>query len=138
MDKMRKILFRGKRTYNGDWVKGDLVHCPDRIKIDTHLQGQPWRGYDVFPETVGQYTGLIDQCGKPIFEGDIVRYYQRLLGGAQCEHRDPVVFCEGGFSVGVYFINHWLSDHGPGNQLDGIEVIGNISDNPTLQGAKLL
>lgn len=131
--KMREILFRGKRTFCNEWVYGDLVHYPDRVKIDTHETGQPWRGYDVFPETVGQFTGMTDENGAKIFEGDIVRYSQMLLAGEEYEHKDPVLYLEGGFTVGVYFLNHWLRDIADGNvQLEGIEVIGNIHDIPVL------
>ena len=55
---MREILFRGKRTGNGEWIVGDLIHLPNGISILAN-------GYaHVIPETVGQYTGLIDKNGK--------------------------------------------------------------------------
>ena len=124
---MREILFRGKRVGKNEWVEGDLIHLPNGIAILAN-------GYAyVIPETVGQYTGLMDKNGKRIFEGDVVYCKSRL------DNANMVVIFECGQFRMVFSENYRSYQTNSGfhdiNCFDK-EVIGNIYDNPELLEAK--
>lgn len=85
---MREIMFRGKRTDNGEWVYGYYAEFHNRPKVNkpnscqifvpdenAYFCGSSIGGlwHIVDPETVGQFTGVYDWNGTKIFEGDIVR-----------------------------------------------------------------
>lgn len=137
---MREILFRGKRIDNDEWVYGSF--CMDAIEqkngpcgLDGFIRLYDFdkdktQMYEVDRETIGQFTGLTDKNGKRIFEGDIVRFSERRLSGVDISVVEQVAFEEGGFCTHSYFLNNWLRI---GNtNLEGIEIIGNIHDNPQL------
>ena len=70
---MRKILFRGKRLDNGEWVYGDLIENQGRCFIyhatsETTIKDNDDNKISVVAvavdhDTVGQFTGLSDKDG---------------------------------------------------------------------------
>ena len=125
---MRQIKFRGKRLDNDEWVYGDLIHIDDSdIGIVTDYDH--WQGCRVDPETVGQFTGLLDKNQKPIYEGDIVM--QRGYSGVETM---VVRFEQGAFIVGWH--GGSSTQTRPMLIQKRCEVIGNVIDNPDLLNGK--
>ncbi len=139
---MRKILFRGKREDNQEWVYG--VPTTDDYDAKYIIQGifecDEYRCngadcYNVDENTISEFTGLTDKNGTKIFEGDICRFREWSkgdmcwVGKVHYEHQQFVISgnpnkeCESEFLLA-------MSRFIPEN----IEVIGNIHDNPELLG----
>ena len=132
---MREVLFRGKRTDNGEWVYGYYTKARYFLnKKEMHIIFEPdveafphceFTGYEeVLPETVGQYTGLTDKNGVRIFEGDIVTgwfNHEKIVGyifyGGNAQF---FIRRDGIYGIGLDNSDCWL------------EVIGNIHDNPEI------
>ena len=134
--KMREILFHGKRADNGEWVEGDLLQTryhSGHIEYQIMPQTPVSSAYSVLPETVGQYTGLIDKNGKRIFEGDICRfkrfndiYIGKIVFNVKTASfimwYQPIVGTYGEKATQKMLLS----------VCDNIEVVGNIHDNPEL------
>ena len=140
---MREILFRGQTRRYGEKVRmGDGQKLPSRWVYGGVLQGvgvhsiiygganknDPSVGLDkwvVYTDTLGQFTGLTDNNGKKIFEGDIVKAIDMddrdLCGAVTFNYMS---WCVEG--------RNWADTLYMANDLHELEVIGNIHDNPEL------
>ena len=127
MREIREVIFRGKRTDNGKWVKGYLyithtgAHEIGSYDAEINIERLT---FDVIPETVGQYTGLTDKNGVRIFEGDIVslvKHDSLIYKVVYVPCRYELVNSKG---VNCFVLDIYKSEN--------IEVIGNIHDNPEL------
>lgn len=124
---MREIKFRGKRSDNGEWVYGDLIHFNENLLIRKTSGNLVGVILNVIPETIGQFTGLFDKDGKEVFEGD---NYKHPLA-TEPEEKGFIVVWDGfGFdAVNVNFpenseYNGFLSQ----DYISKCQVIGNIHD----------
>ncbi len=130
---MKEILFRAKHIHallkneylDGTWVYGYL--CNENYIHSPELGGE----HLIDKNTISQYTGLRDKNGDRIFEGDIVRYTDELIGK---EKNDEIKYSEKYASfcrlhkskMGLQYLYLYKDI-----ALD-CEVIGNIFDNPEL------
>jgi len=120
------IEVRGK-TSEGQWLFSHGIWYGDKSDVDLH-NGIFWEKVD--PETVGQFTGLRDRKGNKIFEGDVVRFGDDIY---------QIVFADACFWISDPHEHYSMELHttigmGPDDILGqcGVEVIGNIHDDPNL------
>jgi len=137
---MRDIKFRAKRIKVDEWVYGYLdydeeseIHTVDGWKIDKN--------------TVGEFTGLYDLIGLPVYEGDIIKYVDEFEG-----EKSYGIVTFGTYDLGCnmgeyqYVVHGWYALLIPGSEdelmrseiltkemIEGnVTIEGNRWDNPEL------
>ena len=127
----REIKFRAKFIYHNEWLYGDLRHFQGNNVLICEYEGLG--GYPVKPETVGQFTGLLDNNGKEIYEGDIIQSFdsngkpiRHIVEYERTEAKFVVILAERPkYDFGGDISQRWIKEFEK-------EVIGNIYDNPEL------
>lgn len=162
----RQIKFRAKQKYTDEWVSGSLLHynLDYFFGLDDSLTTYEFcyiwlenakkggRRVEVDKNTIGQFTGLYDNDGKEIYEGDIVVFgspSDDAFDDCPFEVADSNPAYEVKWFDGRYIIRSKFDDAdelcdnlcgvGPGSvgvTADCVRkhflVIGNIYDNPDL------
>jgi len=137
-----EMMARAKRADGKGWTRGYYACLTDSSKgrvshriytgyAESEADGgelafyPDW--YEIDPETLGRCTGLRDEEGSLIYEGDIVELHTRAPGYNKTE---VVCYEKGGFSP--FSDAGWECEPDP----EKCAIIGNIIDTPKLDPRK--
>ena len=135
---MRIIKFRGKRQSNNEWVFGNLNVGLDNDYYILVYSETGYTKYTVNPNTIGEFTGMLDKHGKEIYEGDIVEVYDfTSVYASKYKGVVKMVDC-------TWVVEHEFYNSPSYSKLvfddfakQKTEIIGNIYDNPDLITIKI-
>lgn len=127
----RIVLFRAKRVKADDpqerFIEGSLVSYIDMHgkRVYSIVSDAGMRN-DIQADTLGEFTGLNDKNGTPIYEGDIVRHVRGQKMMVSGEYEDDAIVLTVKYEDAQFNISFYA------RVTDSLEVIGNIYDNPEL------
>lgn len=140
--KQREIKFRGYATGIG-WVEGSLINnlwkysehsqyekgSPCYEIITGQYNGDCWSDVaeqegdaivSVVPQSVGQFTGLLDKNGREIYEGDVIKWIHKHGDFEPTEQVSTVEYQK--------YSDGWIGYE----VFNDAEIIGNLYENPEL------
>lgn len=150
----REIEFRGLDSF-GKWWYGNLImekyYEPNMEDLSQPKEKYVYKirnnGFDawgynnfehkVIPNTVGQYSGRNDDKGNKIYEGDVLEHtFTDITTNKILSTKFLVRFDNGMFGIWYKDVTgEWIEEDRLCNyliELDKLEVVGNIFDNPEL------
>lgn len=128
---MREILFKAKRTDNGEWVDGYVVRKHGLYFIYDIVNSESCRQniYEIDPETLCEFTGRCDKNKKRIWENDILMAHLDESYPEDVTY-ETVEWGAAGWvtheanSIDREYLGEFDTEH--------YEVVGNVFDNPEL------
>ena len=143
---MRTIKFKGKSVDSSKWIEGYYYEECDNTYIIKDRQKDSMLNRNeavlIDPDTVCQFTGLLDKNGKEIYDGDVLRSDKYPYSCIEIEERDNYFgVIEGNENEAAFYIvtiknpkssvkgiSDGISDYLSKSALQDFEVIGNIND----------
>lgn len=143
---MRTIKFKGKCIDSSKWIEGYYYQECDNTYIIKDRQKDSMLNRNeavlIDPDTVCQFTGLLDKNGKEIYEGDVLRsdeYPYSCIGEKERDSYYAVVYyCEEGACFGIVMVKNpnssvagisdGILDDVEREKMQDFEVIGNVHD----------
>jgi uncharacterized phage protein (TIGR01671 family) len=129
---MQDYIFRGLTIAEKKWAYGSLIQSKDKKKAYIGYAAVLIHYYDeVYPASVGLWTGKKDIAKKDIYARDIVR--------AQIYRDEQAMILEVKWLDGAFVFDYpgdGFDYQNIGNFPGSLEVVGNLTENPELLEAK--
>lgn len=138
---MREIIYRGLRKDGRGWAYGSYIYNPrdEEHYIGAYeppknpLRGLEWNVYEVDSETVGQFTGRIDDKETKVFDGDILLgTWNEMVDDYHSKDFSDTGFVSWDVDWGKWVVEDTVETRDLYDWCEEIKVIGNRWDSPEL------